>query len=197
MATTDTKLSHQGEYEALREEIMLYQQEMHRTWLWAIIPAGAVYTWLASRMLQTVAQQPQPSTPFPRSVWFIPVVFVLLCGIRYLVFACRINQLARYQCELEEDAFGKEGRLRGIASCNRESLLPMMCVIGACLVWLGLLLCSTYISCTLSQMKPMCLALGAGLVWVILVIYPIYLAYALWRTKPNAGSAGAPPASTS
>jgi hypothetical protein len=35
------------EYKALREEIMLYHHEMHRTWLWAIIPAAAVYTWLA------------------------------------------------------------------------------------------------------------------------------------------------------
>src|ERR1017187_450710 len=39
-------LNHLEEYKVTREEIAMYQREMHLTWLWAIIPAGAVYTWL-------------------------------------------------------------------------------------------------------------------------------------------------------
>jgi len=41
-------LSHLDEYKALHDEITLYQHEIHRTWLWAIITAGAIYAWLAS-----------------------------------------------------------------------------------------------------------------------------------------------------
>jgi hypothetical protein len=193
MATKDTKLSHHDEYEVVRDEITLYQQEMHRTWLWAIIPAGAVYTWLASH-------KPEPSAPLPPAVWFIPVIFVLLCGIRYLVFSCRINQLAEYQCELEEDAFGKGGKLPGIASRNRQGFLPMISVIGACLVWGGLLASAVYLSCTLSQMKPMPLIRGACLIWAGLVVYPIYLSRMLSQKKPNhsdPAEAIAPPAPVS
>jgi hypothetical protein len=41
----DTKLSHLDEYKALRDEITLYQQEIHRTWLWAIIQAKSIHPW--------------------------------------------------------------------------------------------------------------------------------------------------------
>jgi hypothetical protein len=167
MTTPDTDISHPAEFEALRGEITLYQQEMHRTWLWAIIPAGMVYTWLASRPAQSGSPPPAVS-PLPWVVWFIPAVFVLLCGIRYLVFSCRINHLADYQCRLEEAAFGTEKRLPGIARCNRRHPLPVMSIVGSWLVWAGLLTCSIYLSCTLSQKTPMLLIAGLGLTWMAL-----------------------------
>ena len=187
----DDNVSHRGEYEGLRDEIKLYQQEMHRTWLWAIIPAGVVYAWLASPVPAGAVytwiekSKSKDSTPFPPEVWFIPVVFVLLCGIRYLVFSCRINQLAEYQCDLEEDAFGKKGKLRGIAARNRQSHLPVMFVIGACLVWGALLGCATYVSCEACKMKPRPYILGASVVWLALAAYPIHLSWKLWRMKPS------------
>jgi hypothetical protein len=107
------KLSHLEEYKALRDEIMLYQQEMHRTWLWAIIPAAAVYTWLSLQVSHL--------SNVPPGVWFIPTAFVLLCSVRYGVFWYRIDRLAKYQCLLEEHAFGDNPENRcGVARWNRK-----------------------------------------------------------------------------
>ncbi len=191
MPTRDTKVphpddkpSHRGEYEALRDEIKLLQHEMHQTWLWAVIPAGAVYAWLASATAKG-------SPSLPAELWFIPVVLVLLCGIRYLVFACRINQLVEYQCDLEEDAFGREGKLRGIASCHRKDFFPMISIVGAWFVWGVLMDCAIYLSCEASKMGRMQYIFVASLVWVILAIYPICLS---WKLRQNGKDSDPAPA---
>jgi hypothetical protein len=187
----DTKLNPLEEYKAVREEIMVYQQEMHRTWLWAIIPAGAVYTWLALHMngLSNV-----------RAFWFIPAVLVLLCFIRYLGFSHRIERLALYQCKLEENAYQTDGlcdeRLCGLARWNRRRHLspssatswsefwrwmrkplhpmallhPMASLVGASCVWLGLLVGCVLLSCALSQTDPMAFLSGAFVVWLGLLV---------------------------
>src|ERR1035441_1542799 len=110
----DPKLNHLEEYKTLRDEIMLYQQEMHRTWLWAIIPAGAVYTWLPLHMKQLRS--------VPAAVWFIPAAFVFLCFMRYLAFSYRIERLAQYQCLLEKGVFDeKKEKAYGVACWNRKN----------------------------------------------------------------------------
>ena len=109
----DATLTHLEEYKEVRAEIRLYQQEMHNTWLWAIIPAGATYTWL-SLHVKELGRVPAP-------IWFVPAVLTFLCVMRYRVFSSRIERLAQYQCLLEEHAFGGEG-LCGVARWNHKGL---------------------------------------------------------------------------
>jgi hypothetical protein len=107
------KPTHLDEYKVVHDEITLYQGEMHRTWLWAIIPAGAVYTWLPTHTKDI-------SIPWP--VWFIPAVFFIICAGRWWTFESRIRVLVKYLLELEEFAFGndKENKLPGIAHYNSK-----------------------------------------------------------------------------
>jgi len=170
---------HHDEYEALHDEITMCQHEMHRTWLWAIIPAGAVYTWLPLHTAQV-------STPFPLLVWFIPAAFVFLCGIRYWSFWCRIEQLGKYQCDLEEEAFGngKEGKLCGIARSNLEDRHRKIFLNGACLVWVFLVGFSSALSLLLSPMK------SDGWAWMGLVAGLIGCSFALYHYLPLTRSNG-------
>ena len=154
----DPKLDDVAEYKGVRDEIAFYQQEMHRTWLWAIIPAGAIYTWIALHI--------KDLTNVPRAVWFIPAGFVLLCFVRYLGFWYRIEGLARYQCLLEKGVFA-EREACGIATWNLKrhalpnsaSFLsklwsycrhPTAFIFYASSVWLVLLACCILLSRTLS-----------------------------------------------
>ena len=107
----NTKMTHLDEYKDLRAEIMLYQREMHQTWLWAVIPAGAVYTWLSSHTKEL--------GPAPLVFWLIPAALILLCFMRYQVFWYRIERLDQYQVGLEKEAFGEE-KLCGVARWNRK-----------------------------------------------------------------------------
>jgi hypothetical protein len=143
------KLTHRAEFELLHDEITLYQGEMHRTWLWAIIPAGSVYTWLSLNLLKLGA-------PLGRLVWFIPACFVFLCGIRYVLFWRRLSGLAGYLRDLEEDAFGdgKAGKLKGIARYNLKHSYPKMFFIGACVVWVVIFGCCSYLSWKLPEPHP-------------------------------------------
>jgi hypothetical protein len=152
-------LNHLEEYKVVHDEITMYQSEMHRTWLWAIIPAGAVYTWLAlhTSELGTI----------PGPVWFIPTGFLTICAARYWVFNSRIKALVEYCLELETDAFGNEKQnLQGIAHFNDKRFLPKQTtppkgfkwlfspkrfVVGAGFIWAGLFLCSLRLSVTLSH----------------------------------------------
>ena len=100
----ECKLSHLDEYKMLRDEITLYQQEIHRTWLWAIITAGAIYTWLVTHRADINA--------LPKSVsillLFLPTFFLIVCCLRYYSFTHRINTINKYLLKVEEDAFGQE-----------------------------------------------------------------------------------------
>ena len=93
------KLSHLDEYKALREEITMCQHEMHRTWLWATIAAGAIYTWLPSHRSDI------NSIHCSWLVWFIPPFLLFFCALRYRNFWLRIRSLADYQYKIEGDAF--------------------------------------------------------------------------------------------
>ena len=96
------KLSHLDEYKALREEITMCQHEMHRTWLWASIAAGAVYTWLPSHRSDI------NSIHLHVLVWYIPPFLLIFCFFRYGVFWFRIRSLADYQDRIEQLAFREE-----------------------------------------------------------------------------------------
>jgi hypothetical protein len=187
----DTKLNHLEEYKALRDEIMLYQQEMHRTWLWAVIPAGAVYTWLPLHAKEL-------SVVPPAAVWFIPAFFVFLCFMRYLVFWYRIDGLAKYQCELEEHGFGeKEEKFCGAARWYRKHFHPGAFIFGACPVWAGMLAGSIYLSCTLSRVSPMASIRAACLVWLAVLACSSCLCWKLprvGRKDSHATPAVSPPA---
>jgi hypothetical protein len=185
----DPKLNHVEEYKGLRDEIAMYQQEMHRTWLWAIIPAGAVYTWLALHI--------KDLANFPRAVWFIPAGFVLLCFVRYLGFWYRIKGLAGYQCVLEKDVFEKEEAC-GLARWNLKRHVPPSSanfwsklwancrhptafMFYASFVWLGLLACCILLSCALSQIHPFWFLAGTFLVWLGLSAGYMWFISKVWR----------------
>jgi hypothetical protein len=107
MDTKPPPLSHLDEYKALHDEITLYQHEIHRTWLWAIITAGAIYAWLASH--STVING------FPKIfVGLLPVFFIFVCAARYFSFRLRIRSITDYLLELEKDAFGQENNPKSI-----------------------------------------------------------------------------------
>jgi hypothetical protein len=153
----DPELNHLEEYKALSNDIALYEKEMHRTWLWAIIPAGAIYTWLPLHQSEL--------SNVPLGVWFIPAAFVLLCFGRYWLFAYRIRLLAEYQCILEERVF-KEEEACGVARWNLKrhvpdssatrrsklkswSLSPKMLLRWASLAWVVLFGSACWLSCVL------------------------------------------------
>jgi hypothetical protein len=188
----DDKLNPLEEYKALRQEMMVYQQEMHRTWLWAIIPAGAVYTWLGLHMKELTAVQ----VPNVGAVWFIPAAFVLLCFIRYLGFSHRIERLALYQCKLEENGYERKescgDRLCGLARWNRglgeaahtgALFDPNASLCVAFVVWLGLLVGCTWLSCALSQTPSTLWLVVASLVSVGLSGSYVWLSCRLWRRE--------------
>ena len=139
--------THLDEYKAAHEEITLFQREMHRTWVWAIMPAGVVYTWLASH--------PLPSGVL-KSLWFIPAVILLICYKRYEAFNWRIEVLANYLLEIEEGAFGTamNVELRGMAHYNREHSDPKKLVRHARWAWWGLIAASLVLSSWLFFSPP-------------------------------------------
>jgi hypothetical protein len=153
-------LPHLEEYKVMHDEMTLCQREMHQTWLWAIIPAGAVYTWLPLHAELTI----------PCPVWFIPTVFLIICFGRWAAFQWRITVLGNYLWDLEEAAFGgsKKIELHGMAHYNIQGPrpknkerdppsskhpLPSVLVLMACLVWVGLIGSSYGLSRSLSQTK--------------------------------------------
>src|ERR1017187_2536949 len=112
--TKNHQPSHLDEYNGLREEITMCQHEMHRTWLWASIAAGAVYTWLPSHRSDINNIQLSllgwsiPPFLFSLLIWFIPPFLLIFCFFRYGVFWFRIRSLADYQDRIEQLAFREE-----------------------------------------------------------------------------------------
>jgi hypothetical protein len=176
------ELSPPEEYKALRDEIMLYQQEMHRTWLWAIVPSGAIYTWLPLHLKQA-------SVVAPPGVWFIPVLFVSLCFVRYLAFWYRIDRLAQYQSE----------RYGGIARWNLEDPHLGKFLPNTCRVWAAMVACCVYLSCALSGIPVAWSIVAACLVLFVLAPYSSRRCSNLLRPRPKknaATSVVSPPAAT-
>lgn len=141
------KLTHGAEFELIHDQITLYQRELAHTWLWAVIPAGAVYTWLSLNRLKL--------DTLDRLVWFIPACFVALCSIRYVLFWLHLSGLVAYLHKLEEDAFGaiRNGKPEGIARYNKKHTHPTALFVGACLVWLIIFGCCSYLSWKLPEAK--------------------------------------------
>jgi hypothetical protein len=145
------KLSHLEEYKTLSAEITLYQHEIHRTWLWAIITSGAVYTWLALHRAEINA--------LSKLVLIIPPILLVFCAIRYFSFRRRIEQIKSYFLELEKDAFGQETNenLRGFGhftKTNRQHLnLKKLdaSYYWTFLLWFFLIVCAGYLSYNLSK----------------------------------------------
>src|ERR1017187_7654951 len=87
---------------------------MHRTWLWAILAAGAVYTWLPSHRSYinnihlSLLGWSIPPFLFSLLIWLIPPLLLIFCFFRYGVFWFRIRSLADYQCRIEKHAFREE-----------------------------------------------------------------------------------------
>jgi hypothetical protein len=148
----DDKLSHCDEYKALRDETTLCQQEMHRTWLWASIAAGAVYTWLYLHWKE-VNKDFASNTLLNYLVWLSPPILLFFCAIRYFVFWRRIRHLVLYVLKLEKQAFPYEPL--GVAHwCDAAPFWKTVAVIGASIFWVVLIGCSCLFSWELSQKKP-------------------------------------------
>jgi hypothetical protein len=105
---------HLEEYKATHEEIIMCQREMHRTWLWATIAAGAIYTWLASHGSEI------DYIGSDWLIWIIPPILLFFCFLRYLIFRNRIGWLTDYLLRIEDWAFKQENGLPGLAHHHRE-----------------------------------------------------------------------------
>jgi hypothetical protein len=107
------------EYKTVHDEIAMCQKEMHRTWLWATIAAGAIYTWLASHGSEI------NNLGFLRwPIWFVPPVLLSFCALRYLIFNQRITWLAQYLVRIETEVFGPDDNvpLPGVARYHQKCL---------------------------------------------------------------------------
>jgi hypothetical protein len=157
-------LSHLDEYKALHDEITLYQHEIHRTWLWAIITAGAIYAWFASHSFYTFASI---------FVVFLPPFFLIVCCVRYFSFRLRIHSITDYLFELEKDAFGQENnpkripQLPGFVHFSKEwepkfayfpknkkldgTFFNCISLYVTFILWLILIICSVWLSWSLSR----------------------------------------------
>jgi hypothetical protein len=140
----ERKLSHLDEYKALRDEITLYQHEIHRTWLWAIITAGAIYAWLASHRPDI--------NDLPREfVVFLPVFFLIVCAMRYFSFKRRIEDIGRYLLKVEEDAFVRENnaKLPGFVHFSINRRWSRVSLLATIILWSILICWSFVLSCSL------------------------------------------------
>ena len=123
-----TPLNLVDEYKAVHDEIAMCQKEMHQTWLWATIAAGAIYTWLASHGSEI------NNLGFLRwLIWFVPPVLLFFCALRYAIFNQRITWLAQYLCRIEAAAFGPDDNvpLPGVARYHQK------CLEETCQFWVG------------------------------------------------------------
>jgi hypothetical protein len=107
------------EYKTVHDEIAMCQKEMHQTWLWATIAAGAIYTWLASH-----GSEINNLGSLHWFIWFVPPVLLFFCALRYWIFNKRITWLARYLCRIEKAAFGQDDNvpLPGVARYHQKCL---------------------------------------------------------------------------
>ena len=166
----NNKLSHLDEYKALHDEITMCLHEMHRTWLWASIAAGAVYTWLPSHRSDinnihlSLLGWSIPQFLLSLLVWLIPPVLLSFCAFRYVVFTKHITWLTEYLCKLEEEAFREKTKLPGIAHYLLERLDQKTILrktlswreifnYGPVILWSALIVCSILLSWSLSQTK--------------------------------------------
>ena len=124
-----TPLNLVDEYKTVHDEIAMCQKEMHQTWLWATIAAGAIYTWLASH-----GSEINNLGVLRWLIWLVPPVLLSFCAIRYTIFNQRITWLAEYLCIIEEAGFGGNDKLPlpGVAHYHQKCLKEM------CLHWVGL-----------------------------------------------------------
>ena len=94
-----TALDLVDEYKIVHDEIAMCQKEMHQTWLWATIAAGAIYTWLASHRSEIYNLG-----VLRWLIWPVPPVLLFFCARRYSIFNQRIVWLVQYLCKIEEAA---------------------------------------------------------------------------------------------
>ena len=81
----------QAEWKELRNEAISLSQEVRSLERYVIAASGAVYTWLATHA----------ETQHSGVVWYLPVVFVILAGIRMLAMSKQISHLADYLKQIE------------------------------------------------------------------------------------------------
>jgi len=122
----NTPLKLVDEYKTVHDEIAMCQKEMHQTWLWATIAAGAIYTWLASH-----GSEINNLGSLHWFIWFVPPVLLFFCALRYLIFNQRITWLAQYLFRIETAVFGPDDNvpLPGVARYHQK------CLEGMCQPW--------------------------------------------------------------
>jgi hypothetical protein len=115
----NTPLDVGDEYKTVHEEIAMCQKEMHQTWLWAAIAAGAIYVWLAAHRSEINSLH-----EYRWPIWFVPLIPLLFCGFRYLIFNRRITWLAQYLLKIEDAGLGPDhgSPLVGVAHHHQECL---------------------------------------------------------------------------
>jgi hypothetical protein len=101
-------ISHAEQYKALREEIMLYIQQVYRTELSAAVAVGATYAWLLVNKSSAA-----PVIKVPAIVWAIPPFLIFLSLVRCSLLVLEMKRIAIYLKRIEEAAFGSDPQLPG------------------------------------------------------------------------------------
>src|SRR5262245_19983482 len=80
------------EYRTLRDEVLRKVDAAEKLAYYAAGAVGAVYAWMAANKVVSGSR-----------LWYVPVMFPLLGGLRAWVLGRQIKVIGGYLCELESD----------------------------------------------------------------------------------------------
>lgn len=110
-----SRLSHSDEYKMLREEIMHHIETQSREQIWAVVGAGAVYTWVVTHRELMIG-------PW-RYAWFIAPVIIFACALHNLELSYRVNHIAGYLRRIEAIEFPQDADAPGWEHYKRRHRL--------------------------------------------------------------------------
>jgi hypothetical protein len=140
------KLTHQKQYELLREEIMQYIRQIHITEMWAAAAVGASYTWLIIHK--------KDQTAFPPVLWFIPPGIMLLAAARCWALVCEMWRIGRYLRHIEEFSFGDSPKHPGwerFKKSGKRHFFDTLNTSAGTFIWLVAFVLSLVLSWELSR----------------------------------------------
>jgi hypothetical protein len=132
-----------AEYKLIKQEILQEAQERSRTQFAAVVAVGSVYSWFLIHKPEGIA----------RLAWWIGPIVTFLAGLRSSELTLRIQAFGAYLREIEKIELGNPEKAEGwdrYKFSNRRWFDHIADNI-AILVWLSLVLASSYASYRLSR----------------------------------------------